>query len=141
MLFVEEYNDIVGRQLYEKIIISNGVIIWIYFCWWDTVYAQNLHQNVPHTYRGTWKLAKSSWSWKGESKTLVVKSRYVKHPVFTLGGRRLGVHVGKKYVSLYQLNSHGKRAGENFILGKARYKGHAAIHVIFDTASQYYVRK
>lgn len=125
----------------KKLLLVIMLLFGFTFVGGTTAHAQNLRQNTPRSYRGTWKLAKSSWSWKGESKTLIVKARYVKHPVFTLGGKRLSVYVGKGFVSFNQLNSHGKRIGENFILRKSHYRGHSAIHVQFDTASQYYIRK
>ena len=125
----------------KKTLLIVSLLLGLAFLGTYTAHAQNEFQSTPVAYRGIWKLAKSSWSMKSESKYLIVKARYVKHPVFTLGGKRLGVYVGKHYVSYTTINSKGKRTGENFILRRTHFKGQVALKVNFDAATQYYIKK
>jgi hypothetical protein len=100
--------------------------------------AQNYRQSIPKYYRGTWHFVKGNW--KEKVKTMKIGARSIRHPNAIYKGNSFGVYRAKNWFSAAQVNRHGKRIGENFIVHKTTYKHHKAVKVVFDTAVQYYIK-
>lgn len=103
-----------------------------------SVSAQNYRQSIPKYYRGTWHFVKGNW--KEKNKIMKIGAHSIIHPNADFRHVRFGVYRAKNWFSAAQVNKHGKRIGENFIVHKATYKHHKAVKVVFDTAVQYYVK-
>lgn len=98
--------------------------------------AKSVYRSIPKSYRGTWVL-RSPKANRGHK--LVVHARSIKAAVIHLKGKRLGVHVGKGYVTVFQAHK-GEQVGENFNLKRSHYKHHKALKITYDTQTEYYTK-
>ena len=84
--------------------------------------AQSNKQIIPTAYWGTWK---------NKSTRVVISARSIKSPAVTLSGKKLGVHVSKHSVSVYQVYK-GKQASPSYVIKKAKRHHKTVLRSNFD---------
>ncbi|TGD19409.1 hypothetical protein [Levilactobacillus suantsaiihabitans] len=99
---------------------------------------QNMYQKIPKAYRGTWHLKHSTGHLKKGLK-LKIGARSFKSHFGSYQKKQLGVHIGKKKVSVFQI-AKGQQVGKYNVLRKTHYKGKPALKWSFDTVTSYYVK-
>ncbi|AYM02717.1 hypothetical protein D8911_06795 [Levilactobacillus brevis] len=99
---------------------------------------QNVYQRIPKAYRGTWHLKHSTGKLKKGLK-LKIGARSFKSDFGSYQKKQLGVHIGKKTVSVFQI-AKGQQVGKYNVLRKTHYRNRVALKWTFDTVSSYYVK-
>lgn len=100
--------------------------------------AQSIYQKIPKRYRGTWRLKHSTGRVK-QGSLLKIKARSFKSDFGSYKHKQLGVHVGKKYVAVFQI-ANGEQVGEYNSLRRTHYKNRVALKWTFNTETAYFVR-
>lgn len=93
--------------------------------------AQKLHQAVPEKYWGNWSYKQTK---------VVIHPHEVTGPGFHYKGNSLGVHKGKKFVTIFQ-TTHGKQSSISYVLKKVKHHKKTMLKANFDGTYEYYTRK